>query len=137
MATPGGPPIRSMSAACRSELTMTRRSPATGACSAKSVNASLTAQTRIAAICFVIGNDVLGQHQIGLQQRLGSAFHRDAGEPAHVTQPLGDSGELLVIGGAHASSLGVTSAKGWTRGRLLDPHTTRSGGVVSEGYGDR
>ena len=53
----------------------------------------------------MVRDDLFGQHQIGLQQRLGGAFHRDAGHAAHLSQLRGQGVELLVVGGPHVSTL--------------------------------
>ena len=49
----------------------------------------------------VVGDDLLGQHQIGLQQRLGRVFHRGTGQPAHRAELLRELRELFVVSGAH------------------------------------
>jgi len=50
---------------------------------------------------FVIGDDLLGQHQVGLQQGLRGPLHGDPGQPAHLAEPLGQFRELLMVGGPH------------------------------------
>ena len=51
---------------------------------------------------FVVGDDLLGQHQIGLQQGLGRALHGNAGQSAHLAQAVGEAIKLLVVRGTHA-----------------------------------
>jgi hypothetical protein len=48
---------------------------------------------------------LLGQHQVSLQQRLGRALHGDACQSAHLGQLPIEGIKLLVVGGAHRSSL--------------------------------
>ena len=33
----------------------------------------------------MIGDDLFGERQVSLQQRLGGVFHSDAGQPTHLT----------------------------------------------------
>ena len=40
----------------------------------------------------VVGDHLLGQHQVGLQQGLGRALHGDAGQPAHLAELVGQRG---------------------------------------------
>ena len=58
----------------------------------------------------VVGDDLFGQHQIGLQQRLCRTFHRDTGQPAHLAELFGELRELLVVGGAHTAKPTFLSA---------------------------
>ena len=37
----------------------------------------------------VVGDHLLGQHQVGLQQGLGRALHRNARQPAHLAELVG------------------------------------------------
>ena len=49
----------------------------------------------------VVGDDLLGEDQVGLQQRLRCPLHRGTGQPAHLAELFGELRELLVVGGAH------------------------------------
>ncbi len=91
---------------------MARRSPATGACSASSTNADSSALALIVVDLLVVGDDLLGQHQIGLQQGLRGAFHGNARQPAHLAELVCQGIQLLVVRGSHVPSLRGTSAKG-------------------------
>ena len=53
----------------------------------------------------VVGDDLLGQHKIRLQQSLGRAFHRNSCQPAHFPQLGRQLIELLVVRGSHGFSL--------------------------------
>jgi hypothetical protein len=39
----------------------------------------------------VVGDDLFGHHQVGLQQGLGRTLHRDTCQPAHVTELVGQA----------------------------------------------
>lgn len=57
----------------------------------------------------VVGDYLLDQDQVGLQQRLGRALHRQPGEPAHLAQRLCQRVELVMKSGAHKFTVGVAS----------------------------
>ena len=49
----------------------------------------------------VVGNDLLGQYQVGLQQGLGRALHGNTGQSAHLAEAVGEGFKLLVVRGTH------------------------------------
>ena len=66
---------------------------------------------------FVVGEDFFGQYQVGLQQRLSGAFHRNAGQTAHLSELRGERSELFVVGGPH--EVQATSSSARTSGRKV------------------
>ena len=53
----------------------------------------------------VVGDDLLGECQVGLQQGLGRAFHRHAGQPAHLAELNGQGRQLFLIRSTHVITL--------------------------------
>ena len=53
----------------------------------------------------VVGDDLLGQHQIGLKQGLRRALHRNTRQPAHLAELICQGIQLLVVRGSHEPSL--------------------------------
>ena len=49
----------------------------------------------------MVGDDLLCQYEVGLQQRLGCVFHGSPGQPTFRPGVLGQGGELLMVSGAH------------------------------------
>ena len=49
----------------------------------------------------VVGEHLLGLHQIGLQQCLRCVLHGQPGQPAHLAELVGQLGELLMVCGTH------------------------------------
>jgi hypothetical protein len=60
---------------------------------------------------FVVGEDLFGQYQVGLQQRLSGAFHGNAGQTAHPSELRGERSELFVVGGPHEVQATSSSAR--------------------------
>ena len=59
----------------------------------------------------MVGDDLLGQHQIRLQQGLRRAFHGNTRQPAHLAELVCQGIKLLVVRGSHGSSLRAISSK--------------------------
>ena len=53
----------------------------------------------------VVGDDLFGKHQVGLQQGLSGPLHGRAGQAAHLAELFGQGSQLLVVRGSHAPSL--------------------------------
>jgi hypothetical protein len=53
----------------------------------------------------VVGDDLLGQHQIGLKKGLRRTLHGCARQPAHLAELVCQCIQLLVVRGSHAPSL--------------------------------
>ena len=53
----------------------------------------------------VVGDDLLGEHQIGLQKCLCCALHGNTGQPTHLSELFGELRELLVIRSTHIASV--------------------------------
>ena len=50
---------------------------------------------------FMVGDDLFGQRQVGVEQRAGGVLHRRRGEPAHLDRDVLAVRQLLVVGGTH------------------------------------
>jgi hypothetical protein len=53
----------------------------------------------------VVGDDLLGENQIGLQKCLCCALHGNTGKPTHLSELFGELRELLVVRGTHVPSV--------------------------------
>ena len=95
-------PIRSMSPAPWIAEITTRRSVATGDCSASSPNAFSSASARRSSMRASSAITCSDELQVGLEQGAGRELHRRRDLQAHVRERVGEGRELLLVLVAHA-----------------------------------
>ena len=81
--------------------TIVLRSPATGCCRASSLQRRGLSPTTHDRDVFVVGDDLFGQRQVGVEQSARRVLHCLRGEPAHLGELRAQVRQLLVVGGAH------------------------------------
>ena len=59
-----------------------------------------------------VGDDLLGEYQISLKQRLGGTFHPDADHAARIRDIGGERGKLVLVSGPHGHQPTVGPASG-------------------------